>query len=37
MKKITNNQLDISNLKIGLYILKINQENRISTKKLIIN
>lgn len=31
-----NNRLDISNLKAGLFILKISQDNNTFTKKLII-
>ncbi len=33
---LTNNTLNVSNLKTGIYILKINQNNASTTKKLVI-
>ena len=35
--KINNNRLDVSNLKAGMYVIKIKQNDIITTKKLIIN
>ncbi|MGB2483667.1 MAG: T9SS type A sorting domain-containing protein [Flavobacteriaceae bacterium] len=35
--KIDNNRLDVSNLKAGMYVIKIKQNDIITTKKLIIN
>ena len=35
--KIDNNRLDVSNLKSGMYVIKIKQNDIITTKKLIIN
>ncbi|MUU78609.1 T9SS type A sorting domain-containing protein [Winogradskyella endarachnes] len=34
---ITNNTLNVSNLKSGVYIVKITQNNASTTKKLVIN
>lgn len=34
--KVTNNTVNISNLTSGIYIVKITEEGKISTKKLII-
>jgi hypothetical protein len=34
---LVNNKLDVSNLKSGLYMVKITQNNATSTKKLVIN
>ena len=38
LKNITveNNQIDLANLSSGLYLIKITQENRTTTKKLLI-
>ncbi len=33
---LTNNTLNVSNLKSGVYILKITQNNATTTKKLVI-
>lgn len=33
---IQNNNLDVSNLTTGVYILKLNQEGTISTKRLVV-
>ncbi|MBL7558191.1 T9SS type A sorting domain-containing protein [Olleya sp. YSTF-M6] len=33
---IQNNSLDVSNLTTGVYILKLNQEGTISTKRLVV-
>lgn len=35
--KVNNNTVNISNLTSGVYIVKITEENKTSTKKLIIN
>jgi hypothetical protein len=35
--KIDNNRLDVSSLKAGMYVIKIKQNDIITTKKLIIN
>jgi hypothetical protein len=35
--KIHNNRLDVSSLKAGMYVIKIKQNDIITTKKLIIN
>jgi len=35
-QRLTNNNLDVSNLRSGLYIVKINQNNASVTKKLVI-
>ena len=35
--KIDNNRLDVSNLNAGMYVIKIKQNDIITTKKLIIN
>jgi hypothetical protein len=35
--KVINNTVNVSNLSSGIYIIKITEENKISTKKLIIN
>ncbi|WP_177169156.1 T9SS type A sorting domain-containing protein [Flavobacterium terrigena] len=35
--KVTNNTVNVSNLTSGIYIVKITEEGKISTKKLIIN
>ncbi len=34
--RVTNNTLDVSNLKAGVYILKITQDNASVTRKLVI-
>ena len=36
-KNINGAQLDVSVLESGTYIVKVEVENKISTKKLIIN
>jgi hypothetical protein len=36
-KNINGSQLDVSVLESGTYIVKVEFENKISTKKLIIN
>ena len=36
-KTIKNNLLDVSNLKAGLYLMKIAQDNALITKKLVIH
>ncbi|WP_052823470.1 T9SS type A sorting domain-containing protein [Neotamlana sedimentorum] len=33
---VKNNKLDVSNLKSGVYVMKVNQNDAISTKKLVI-
>ena len=35
-KTISNNRLDVSNLKAGVYLLRLTQDNATSTKKLVI-
>lgn len=35
-QRITGNRLDINNLRSGVYILKISQDNRTETKKLVV-
>lgn len=34
--KVTNNTVNVSNLTSGIYIVKITEEGKTSTKKLII-
>ena len=34
---VTNSEIDLSNLKKGIYILKASQNNAITTRKLVIN
>jgi len=34
--KTTTNQLNISNLKIGLYFVKVKQDGKIATRKLVV-
>ena len=36
IQRVTNNNLDVSNLRSGLYIVKITQNNASVTKKLVI-
>ena len=33
---ISNNQMDISNLKTGIYLVKITQDNKQTTKRIVI-
>ncbi|MCB4807025.1 T9SS type A sorting domain-containing protein [Tamlana sp. 62-3] len=33
---VKNNQLDVSNLKSGIYVMKVSQNDAVSTKKLVI-
>lgn len=35
-KTVTNNRLDVSNLKSGVYIMKATEEDAVTTKKLVI-
>ena len=35
-QRLTNNNLDVSQLRSGLYIVKITQNNASVTKKLVI-
>ena len=35
-QKLTNNILDVSNLRSGLYIVKITQNDASVTKKLVV-
>jgi len=35
--KVTNNSVNVSNLTSGIYIVKITEEGKLATKKLIIN
>lgn len=36
-RTITNNRINISNLNTGVYILRAQQDNAFTTRKLIIN
>ncbi len=36
-KKISNRELDISHLRVGIYLIKIKEGDQSVTKKLIIN
>ncbi len=36
MVRVENNQLNVSNLNAGMYILKLSQNNATVTKKLVI-
>lgn len=35
-KEVSNKKIDVSNLKTGIYIMKVSQDDAVSTKKLVI-
>ncbi|MFK2818749.1 T9SS type A sorting domain-containing protein [Flavobacteriaceae sp. LMIT009] len=35
-QRVTNNRLDVTNLNVGVYIMRVEQENAFATRKLVI-